>query len=344
MNSEFEKIFSELCSLNGGSGAEDEVRNYIADKISGSCESVIVNKAGCIIAEKKGRKKAESRCMISAHMDEVSLIVTHINDDGTMQFDTVGGVSPDVCAGRKVTVNGRNGVIGTVAVHHLSKDEMKKPVALSALHIDIGTHDREETEKYVSLGDYVYFAAGYESGNGYVTSKAIDDRAGCAIMIDMICNDLLEYDAVFTFVTREEIGLRGAGTAAYDVDPDLAIVLEATTAADIPIAHGDKKCCFLGRGAVVSYMDRSTVYDRELYNTANRLAEENNIPVQTKLVVAGGNDSGVIHVTRGGIRTAAISVPCRYLHSPSCKAMSADIESCERLAVLLADHCSAVKK
>ncbi|MCI5752093.1 MAG: M42 family peptidase [Oscillospiraceae bacterium] len=344
MTGGFEKIFRELCELDGASGGEGRVREYILDKIKDSCDSITVNPLGCIIAEKKGRKPADSRVMISAHMDEVGFIITDIRSDGTLSFTAVGGIDADVCAGRQVTVNGLDGVIGTVAVHNLSEEKRKKPVSFDDLYIDIGADSREEAEENVSRGDYAHFVCGYEvSEEGFVTAKAIDDRAGCAIMIDMITNDVLEHDCVFTFVTQEEVGLRGSRTAAFTVDPDFAIVLEATTAADIPLSEGDKKCCFCGKGAVISYMDRSTIYDRELYDTANRLAAENDILCQTKLVVAGGNDSGAIHITRGGIRTAAISVPCRYLHSPSCTAKLSDIDAVYGLAVKLAGHCAEQK-
>ncbi|MGN0696526.1 MAG: M42 family metallopeptidase [Oscillospiraceae bacterium] len=344
MTEGFEKIFRELCELDGASGGEGKVREYILDKINGCCESVTVNPLGCIIAEKKGRKPADSRVMISAHMDEVGFIITDIRPDGTLAFTAVGGIDADVCAGRQITVNGLDGVIGTVAVHNLSEEKRKKPVSFDDLYIDIGADSREEAEENVSRGDYAHFVCGYEvSDDGFVTAKAIDDRAGCAIMLDMIINDVLEHDCVFTFVTQEEVGLRGSRTAAFTVDPDFAIVLESTTAADIPLSEGDKKCCFCGEGAVISYMDRSTIYDRELYDIANRLAAENDISCQTKLVVAGGNDSGAIHITRGGIRTAAISVPCRYLHSPSCTAKLSDIDAVYELAVKLAGHCAVQK-
>ncbi|MGN1416524.1 MAG: M42 family metallopeptidase [Oscillospiraceae bacterium] len=341
MTEGFEKIFRELCGINGASGGEKKVRDYILDKISGCCDSITVNPLGCIIAGKKGRKPAKSKVMISAHMDEVGFIITDIRSDGTLSFAAVGGIDADVCAGRQVTVNGLDGVIGTVAVHNLSDENRKHPVSFDDLYIDIGADSREEAEENVSRGDYAHFVCGYEvSEDGFVTAKAIDDRAGCAMMIDMILNEALEHDCVFTFVTQEEVGLRGSRTAAFAVEPDFAIVLEATTAADIPLSEGDKKCCFCGKGAVISYMDRSTIYDRELYDTANKLAAENNINCQTKLVVAGGNDSGAIHITRGGIRTAAISVPCRYLHSPSCTAKLSDMDAVYELAVKLADHCA----
>lgn len=311
-------LLKELCEINGASGCEDKVREYILQKISGKC-SCRVTPLGCIIAEYKGKKAPEKKLMISAHMDEVGLIITGINADGTLNFASVGGVDADAVIGRQVTLeNGMNGAVGSKAVHNMTEDERKAAPKFDSLYIDIGAADKDDAKKYVSEGDYAYFTCGYSDEYGFIRSKAIDDRAGCAIMIAMILEDALEYDCTFTFVTQEEIGLRGARTAAFEVAPDFAIVLEATTAADIPLSEGDKKCCILGKGPVASFMDRSTVYDRELFRMSRTAAEENSISWQTKSLIAGGNDSGAIHISRGGVRTLALSVPCRYLHTPCC--------------------------
>ena len=206
------------------------------------------------------------------------------------------------------------------------------------LTIDIGVDSREEALKLVRLGDSVRFVSDFvEFGEGFVKCKAIDDRAGCAIMLRMI-EEGVEYDTYFTFVVQEEIGLRGSTCAAFTVAPDYAVVLESTTAADIPSASGEKRVCELGKGPVVSYMDRHTMYDRELFELAFSVAEENGISCQTKTMVAGGNDAGAIHVSRGGVKTAAVSLPCRYLHSPSCVINKADFENAYVLTKLILDR------
>lgn len=329
-----EQLLNELCLINGVSGDENKVRYYILEKIKGKCEYE-VDPLGNIIARKKGREKPQNKVMMSAHMDEVGMIVTYIKDDGTLCVSSVGGVDPRVVIGRKVKVGATQGVIGAKAVHNLSAEEKKKAPQFSSFYADIGAQNREEAEKLVSLGDSVYFDSEYYTfGDGFVCGKAIDDRFGCAVMISLI-NSELPYDCTFTFVVQEEVGLRGARAAAYTVDPDFAIVLEATTAADIPLASDEKKCCILGSGPVVSYMDRSTVYDKQLFLASKAAAAENDIPWQTKTMVAGGNDSGAIHLSRGGVRTMAISIPCRYLHSPSCVAKMSDIENSARLAKIM---------
>lgn len=312
------ELLRELCEIDGASGQEDRVRDFILSKIGGICECR-VTPLGCVIAEYKGGQSAAKKLMISAHMDEVGLIITWINSDGTLNFNCIGGVEADAVIGRQVRLqSGISGAVGSKAVHNMSEEERKAAPKFDGLYIDIGAFDRADAEKHVSLGDHAYFTAGYAEKDGFIRSKAIDDRAGCAIMLTMILEHALPYDCTFTFVTQEEIGLRGARTAAFDVAPDFALVLEATTAADIPLSEGDKRCCILGQGPVVSYMDRSTLYDRGLYSLSIRLAEEMGIKRQTKTVIAGGNDSGAVHISRGGVRTCAVSVPCRYLHTPCC--------------------------
>lgn len=322
------ELLKELCMINGVSGDESAVRERIIEKIEGHCEYSVDN-LGNLICFCKGRKPADKKLMIAAHMDEVGAIVTYIREDGTLLFGEVGGVDPAVVTGRQVAVgkSGIMGVVGSPAIHNLSAKEREKSPEMESLCIDIGAADKKEAEKYVSLGDCVYFEPGFtELGDRRICSKAIDDRAGCALMIRLIL-EKPEYDTYFLFCVQEEIGLRGSRVGAFSVAPDFAIVLEATTAADIDGVSGAKKVCSLGKGPVVGFMDRSTVYDKELCRLAFDTAADLNIPCQTKTLIAGGNDSGAIHVSGRGVRTIAVSVPCRYLHSPSCVIETADLEN-----------------
>ena len=333
------ELLEKLCLLDGISGDEAEVREFIISQIKDYAE-VTVDPLGSIIAFCKGKKKPKNKVLVSAHMDEVGMIVTYINADGTLKCDCVGGVDPKVVFGKRVRV-GKNkllGVIAGTAVHNVAKSERNKAVPFDKLVIDIGCESRQQAEELVKQGDSVSFVSEFvRFGDGFVKCKAIDDRAGCAIMIKLI-KDQPEYDTYFTFVVQEEIGLRGAATASYTVDPDYTFVLEATTASDIPESENEKKVCELGKGAVVSYMDRHTIYDKEMIDLAFETARENNIAVQTKSVIAGGNDAGAIHISRGGVRTTAVSLPCRYLHSPSCVINEADMKSAYDLVKLLLDR------
>lgn len=334
-------LLRELCLIDGVSGDEAAVREYIIEKIKDVC-TYSIDPLGSIICFKKGRKAPEKKLMICAHMDEVGFIVTSVRDDGTLTFGEVGGIDASVAIGRPVRVGKDRiyGVIGSTAVHNLSKEEREKPPSMSGLYIDIGAADKVEAEKFVNLGDCVYFDSDFiDLGGNRVKSKAIDDRAGCAIMIKLLYEEL-EYDAYFVFNVQEEIGLRGSGASAFSVAPDFAVVLEATTAADIDGVNGAKKVCSLGEGPVVSFMDRSTVYDKELYSLAFEIAGNENLPCQTKTMIAGGNDAGAIHISGRGVRTLAVSVPCRYLHSASCVIEMSDLENSYKLVKKLAARIS----
>ncbi len=336
-------MLKELCGLNGISGREDAVREFIISKLPEECK-YRVDSLGNLIVQKKGRSTPKNKVMLTAHMDEVGFIITYITDDGFLKFSCVGGIDERVIFGRAVTVgrNGAHGVIGSKAFHQLTSDERMKVPKTDDMYIDIGAKDRKEAEKYVSLGDSAYFDSEYiEFGDGFIKAKALDDRAGCMMLLNLANSDRA-YDLTLCFLVQEEIGTRGAVTAAFAEQPDYAIVLESTTANDIPDVPESKKVCKLGGGAVISFMDRGTVYNTELYKKAFCVAKENKIPAQTKTVVAGGNDAAAIHKSRGGVKTVTLSVPTRYIHSPSSVAKAEDIKSVERLAAALAEEfCNA---
>lgn len=328
-------MLKELCLLNGISGREKSVREYIISNIPSDCK-YSVDILGNIIVEKSGKNRAKKKVMLSAHMDEVGFMVSYITSDGYIKIAPVGGIDERVVFGRRVSVSGISGVIGSKALHHLSADELYKVPKCEDMFVDIGADTAKQAGEYVRLGDEVNFVSEYtEFGDGFIKAKALDDRVGCQILLDILASEQ-PYDLTVCFVVQEEIGTRGSAVAAYNVMPDYAIVLECTTAADIPDTPEHKKVCKLGNGAVVSYMDRGTVYDFELYKKAFSIAEKNGIKCQTKTVVAGGNDAAAIHKSGRGVRTAAISVPTRYIHSPSCVAKKEDIEAAAKLARLLA--------
>lgn len=326
-------MLKDLCLLNGTSGREEAVRNYIIEKIKDKCE-YSVDALGSVIAFKKGRKAPDKKVLLAAHTDEVGFIITDITDDGYLRFAPVGGIDAAVVLGRRVDINGIKGVVGAKAVHLLSDDEKKNEPAFDKLAIDIGAADKAEAENAVSLGDCAYFASDYcEFGDGFIKSKALDDRIGCMLMIELINSDL-EYDTYFCFNVQEEVGLRGSGCSAYAVKPDVAVILESTTAADIDGVTGGDKCCVLGKGPVVSFMDGRTIYDKQIFDLAFEVAKENNIKIQTKTKIAGGNDAGAIQKSGAGCRVAAVSLPCRYIHSGSSVVKIGDIEETRRFLPL----------
>ena len=324
-------LLNELCMLNSTSGDEKSVREYIISKLPQDC-TYSVDTLGNLIVEKKGETTPKNKVALFAHMDEVGFIVTYISDDGYIYVSNVGGIDDSALFGKKITINGCVGVAGGKAIHQCSADESKKIPSITDISVDFGFEKREEAEKHISLGDFGYFKSDFiPFGDQMFKSKALDDRVGCAVMLELLQEkSKIDYTCVFT--VQEEIGTRGATVSAYTVNPDYAIVIETTTASDIPNTPDHKKVCKTGGGAVVSFMDRATLYDRELYKRAFEIAEKNNIPCQTKTVVAGGNDAGAIHKSAGGIKTIAVSLPCRYIHSGSSVCNLKDIESVERLA------------
>ena len=340
---ELKETVKYLAALNGTSGDETDVTEAIIKLLP---EDVIyqVDPFGNLIVEKTGREQPKSKIMIDAHTDEVGFIVTHINGDGSLSFAPVGGILPYVVFGRQVMFkNGVYGAIAAVPLHLLKGDEKDSQPKISDLRIDIGAKDKEEAEKLVQPGDCAYFTGEqFDFGDGFMSGKALDDRVGCAIMLELMKKEL-PYDCTFSFSVQEEIGTRGASVSAFTVNPDIAIVLETTTACDISGVKGEKRVCELGKGPVVSYMDRSTIYDRELYKLAFDTAKEIGVQCQTKTVVAGGNDSGAIHKTAGGIRTTAVSLPCRYLHSPNCVIKESDLYETVKLAEALIEKLGGLE-
>ena len=330
------KLLERLCTAQGISGDEGAVREMILEEITPYAESVTVTPLGNIIAEKKGAQRAKTRLLLNAHMDEVGMIVTGITKEGLLRFTPVGGIDRRILPGKSVMVAGSiPGVIGAKPIHLLEGDEREKAPSLDSLTIDIGALSQEEAEKLVSPGDSVTFVSLFDTAHGMIRSRAIDDRAGCAILIDLMKKEL-PYDCTFVFAVQEEVGLRGSKTAAFAAKPEAAIVVDSTTAADIAGVDPDKQVCRVGKGPVLSFMDRATIYDRPYFQLAQKLAKENEIPCQVKEAVAGGNDAGAIHVSRGGVRTAAISLACRYLHAPVGMISQDDFHHAEALVEKLA--------
>lgn len=324
----FDKTLEKLCNANGIAGAEDAIAQMIIDEIKDYCDYQIDN-LGNILAFKKGRETPRKKIMMAAHMDEVGFIVTGYTSDGNLSFAKVGGVDDRVIIGRQVLVGPEKipGVIGTKPIHLQSAEERQTVVDSEKLYVDMGCSSKEEVESLVKLGEQICFKGDFATfGDGCLKGKAIDDRLGCAILIDLIQREL-PFDTHFVFCTQEEIGTRGSTVAAYTIAPDVAVVLEATTAADLPGVEGGQAVCRLGKGAVVGFMDSATIYPRDLYELCHKLGAERGIPVQTKTKVAGGNDAGAIHKSRGGVKTIAISAPCRYIHSPYCVVKKSDAEA-----------------
>ena len=266
----------------------------------------------------------------------VGIIVTGITDDGYLKFAEVGGFDRRVIIGKTVYI-GENrvfGVIGNKAYHLVKKDERDRIPPLDDMYIDIGAGSREEALTQVTLGDTGAFDNSIiEFGDGYIKAKALDDRIGCAAMLCLIESEL-PVDCTFAFTVQEEVGNRGAFAACFSVAPDYAVIVETATTADLPGVPSFKKVSLVGKGPVIPFMDKSTIYDKDLYRMLTALADRNNISWQTKTSVSGGTDASVVQRSGSGVKTADVAVPVRSLHSPSSVASLADIGALYRLLEL----------
>lgn len=323
-----------LCALDGVSGDEGRVAQYIREQLEGVCP-VESDPLGNLIA-----RRGEGGLAIFAHMDEVGLMVRFVEENGLLRFESI-GMDLRVLCGRRVLVGEKRvpGVVGSRVLHHLSEKERGAPISPDEVWIDIGAASREEALGLVQPGDRAVPEGPFTQLGDKVLSKALDDRAGCAYLLRLLTETDLPVTAVFT--VQEESGLAGAAAAAYRLlagpcPPQRALVLEATTAGDLPGVEEGAQVCRQGAGPVLSFADRRTLYDRAFYRQLGKLAEENGIPWQPKLAIAGGNDAGAIHQSAGGIACAALSLPCRYLHSGGCLLDWADIEAGYQLVKLAA--------
>ena len=320
-------ILKNLCNLDATSGDEKSVRDFIIGEIKDYCEYRVDN-LGNIIAFKKGKNESAKKVMLDAHMDEVGLIITSVTEDGFLKFKTVGGIDVSALMFRTVKIGGSiNGVISGEPIHLIGGDERKKLPKAESLYIDIGASSKAEALEHISLGDRAVLCGDFEENEQNIISKALDDRVGCAVLIKLI-KEFNDYDFYASFSVQEEVGLRGAKVSGFAINPDSAIVLESTTASDIAGVGDADKVCSLGQGVAISFMDGATVYDREYYN----FALKSGLACQPKTAVAGGNNSGAIHLSREGVRTLAMSLPCRYIHSSASVASKADCESMYAMA------------
>ncbi len=318
------ELLQKLTTASGISGDEVEIRTLIRDLIEPLADEWRVDALGSIIALKKGTGESDLKVMIDAHIDEVGLIITAIDGNGSLQFMPVGGLNPLVLAGQVVEI-GRNkirGVIGLKPVHLLtSRAEYSKIPTMSGLRIDIGAKDRNVASGMVSVGDRVTFFSEYvELGEDddfgrTALSKAFDNRAACAALIELLQGDPYPFDLYAAFTVQEEVGLRGAAAAAYGIEPDVAIIIECTPAYDLPNDLDRGSNTELGKGAALYVMDSQTIQDPRLVRHIMQAGSANDIPYQVRRPGGGGTNTGSVQRARGGCSAAAIGLPGRHAHT-----------------------------
>ncbi|MFO7294836.1 MAG: M42 family metallopeptidase [Clostridia bacterium] len=314
------ELLKRLTEVAGVSGDEGRVRQLIRQEVAPFVDDVYTDRIGNLIAYKKGTGSGK-KVMLCAHMDEVGFIITGIGEDGMLKFKTVGGIDPRVLVSKRVLVGekGHAGVLGIKAIHLQEPEEREHAIKVKQMYIDIGATSKEEASQAVKLGDYAVFDSRFvEFGDNKVKAKALDDRAGCAVLIELIKqNQRYDFDLYACFSVQEEVGLRGAEVLGYTINPDIAIVVEGTTCSDVPGVDEHFYTTLMGKGPAITIMDASSYSNKELVEMLVNTAQKEGIPFQFKKGASGGNDAGRIHLAREGIKAAVVSIPCRYIHSPS---------------------------
>ncbi len=315
------ELLKNLTQTDGVSGTETQISNLIYENAKEYCDEVETDAMGNLIARKKGNGK---KIMISAHMDEIGIIVSFIEKEGFIRFSNIGGLYTKQLIGRRVRF--KNGVVGVIGCE---EEDFEKKAQISKLFIDIGTKNEEETKRYVNIGDMAAFVGDFYVNGDVVVSKALDNRVGCYILLKAMRDTKTDNDLYFVFSTQEEVGLRGAKVATFDISPDYAIAVDVTDTGDYPQAP--QNSVKLGKGAAIKVMDRSVLCDAYVRSLMVEAAKENNIPYQLEIMTDGGTDAGAMHLSRGGVKTGGISVPTRHIHSPSEMININDVKNCTDL-------------
>jgi endoglucanase len=313
------ELLKNLTEAVGVSGEEKEIRQLIRNLIADHVEEWHVDALGNLIALKKGTGETNLRVMVDAHMDEVGLIITGYDSDGTLHFDAIGGFDDRSLLGKMVQIGPKKmiGVIGARPIHLTTAVQRSTVVKRDTMRIDIGAKNKDAAAGKVHIGERAAFLTEYEELGPTAIGKAFDNRAGCAALIELLRKKPYPFDLIASFSTQEEVGLRGAGVAAYGINPDIALVLECTPAYDLPNKKDASPNVALGKGPSIYVMDSGTFQDPRLVSHITRTAAARNIPYQIRQPGGGGTNTSAIQRTRQAIPAATIAIPGRYAHTPA---------------------------
>ncbi len=310
-------------AAHGVSGDEEDIRTLIKLSCMSQADEIQTDAMGNLIVRHKGNGP---KVMLAAHMDSVGCIVTHIEKGGFLRFTQAGGLDPASIL--QAPVRFRNGVTGLISVND---NKVGKELKLSDLFIDIGAKNADEVKELISIGDTAAFATPFLKNTSKVISPYMDNRAGCAALIETL-NSLKsrKNDLYFVFTVQEELGMRGAGAACFAIEPDWAIAVDVTCPDDLPEPLHEGTTALL-KGAAIKVMDHSVICARQVIDKLKSLAVKSDIPYQLDLMSCGGTDAGPMHISRGGVLTGGVSIPCRYTHAPTELIDTADFDACVRL-------------
>lgn len=319
------ELIKKLVEAFGPSGFEDGMRDLIRPEIEAYADEISVDNLGNLIARKKGDGSG-LKVMLAAHMDEIGVMVSHVTDDGFCRFTNIGGVMPHNLRGSRVQF--ANGVTGVISSDRVT--DRGKIHDLDKHFIDVGANSKEDCP--VSVGDPAGFQREFLAQGKRLTAKSMDDRIGCAIAIEALKRlQATPHDVYFAFTVQEEVGVRGALTAANHIDPDVGIALDVTLTGDVP--ESSPMAISLGDGAAIKVKDSGMISHVGLVKLMKQRAEEANIPYQLEVLTGGTTDAHSIQISNGGTATGCISIPCRYVHSQSEMVDADDVEACIQLLV-----------
>lgn len=307
LNTQFLK---KLCSLDSPSSLEEDISNVIRSEIEQFVDEVYSDTLGNLIAHKKGAGK---KLMFAAHMDQIGLMVTDIDENGFLKFSGVGGLIPFTLIGQRVIF--KNGVVGIIdCAADLETMQDMSGLKLNKLYIDIGAASKEEASNKLDIGDIGSFCSEYYENENIIISKSIDDKIGCYMMAEVIKSEVQsDYDIYYAFTVQEEVGCRGAVTAAYQVEPDIGIALDITPAGDCPGTKNSNTK--VNGGAAIKLMDPTIMTHPTIKKLMTDKAKENNIKFQYEIMYRGGTDAGEIHLSKKGAASGDISIPTRHAHT-----------------------------
>jgi endoglucanase len=321
-------LIQKLVEAVGPSGYEDQVREIIRAEVAPLADEVVVDALGNLIARKGKKTGKGKRVMLSAHMDEIGIIATHVDENGFVRFTGIGGVYPRYLPGGRVKfLNGTCGVIGSEKV-----DDPHANIPMDKLFIDVGAVSKAKCP--VKVGDIAAFDRPFVDMGGRLASKAMDDRIAVAVLIEALRGMKASPNEVyFVFSTQEEVGLRGATTAAYGIDPEIGISVDVTLAGDTP--RGITMDVALGKGPAIKVRDGGMLADPRIVRMMIETAEKAKMPYQLEVLEGGTTDARAIQLTRAGVPSGCVSIPCRYVHSPSEMVDYADVQNAVKLVVAL---------
>lgn len=323
-------LLAALCRTPGIPGREEAIRELVRKELEDYADDLFEDQMGNLFALRKGEGVSPRSIMLAAHMDEIGFLVRYISKEGFLYFQPIGGFDPRTLVAQRVKVYGReviDGIIGIKPAHFSTEEERKKAVPIDQLFIDVGM-SADRVKAIVQIGDMITLEREFIELGDCVTSKTLDDRVGVYVMIEAFRRFQSSHDDIYAVATvQEEIGLRGAQTAAFGLDPDIGLAIDITIAADIPGIDEKDHCTRLGQGVAIKIMDSHSISDLRMVNFLRSLAEEYQIPYQMEILPRGGTDAGAMQRSREGIPVCTISIPTRYTHSVVETAHKGDIEA-----------------